>query len=381
MRNGERIVKKSLATITALVAALALTGCAANESSKPESGGTSSQSGQSGSETTASALSGTFAGAGASAQEAAQASWIAAFQEKNPDVTINYSPVGSGDGRKQFIEGATVYAGSDSYLKDEELEGTFARCADGSKAIDLPVYISPIAVVFNVEGVDALNLDPDTLAKIFKGEISNWNDPAIAALNSDATLPDSQITVVYRSDDSGTTKNFTDYLHATAPEAWPAEAEEAFPGDFAGADGAQGTSGVISSVTNGQGTIGYADASKIGDLNTVALKVGESFVKYSPEGAAAVVDASPMVDGRSEHDLAVKLDRATTAEGAYPLVLVSYLIVCESYADEKDAAFVKDYASFIASEEGQKVAAEGAGSAPISADTRTAIEAAIASIK
>lgn len=364
-------VKRTIATLTVLALGVILAGCAANESSTPETTDTS-ESGAS--------ISGTYAGAGATAQEAAQASWIAAFQGLHPEVTINYSPVGSGAGRQQFIEGAVQYAGSDSYLSDEEIAGDFARCAEGTKAIDLPVYISPIAIPFHVDGVDELNLDSETLAKIFKGDITNWADPAIAALNADATLPDAQITVVYRSDDSGTTKNFTDYLHATAPEVWTSEAEEMFPG-FSGADGNQGTSGVISAVTNGQNTIGYADASKVGDLPTVALKVGDSFVPYSAEGAAATVDASPLVDGRSEHDLAVHLDRNTDAEGAYPLVLVSYLVVCEQYADATDADFVKAYATFVASEEGQKAAEEGAGSAPISDATREMIEAALAAIK
>ena len=112
------------------------------------------------------------------------------------------------------------FAGSDARLKDDELASTFAGCAAGTKAIDLPVYISPIAIVYNVDGVDDLNLDAATIAGIFSGTITTWNDPAIAALNPDATLPSAPITVVHRSDDSGTTKNFTDYLAQNAPTVW-----------------------------------------------------------------------------------------------------------------------------------------------------------------
>ena len=115
-------------------------------------------------------------------------------------------------------------------------------------------------------------------------------------------------------------------------------------------------------------------------LGTVAIKVGEKFVSYSPEAAAAIVDASELEPDRTEHDIAIKLDRTSTEDGVYPIVLVSYLIGCEQYADAANAELVKAYFSYIVSEEGQKVAAEAAGSAPISADLRAKIEPAIASI-
>ena len=373
--------RNNVLRIAALAAALplALAGCAANEgsTSTPESGA----SGSTDTQESSSSVSGTYGGAGASSQEAAQAAWIAAFQTDNADVTINYNPVGSGAGRKQFMEGAVAFAGSDSYLSDEELEGTFAACAADSKARSLPVYISPIAVAFNLEGNDSLNLDADTIARIFKGEITNWSDDAIVSLNPGATLPDQAITVVYRSDDSGTTKNFAAYLGANAGDVWDTKAEDKFPFSFAGAEGAQGTSGVVEAISAGTGTIGYADASKVADLSTVALKVGEEFVPYSAEGAAKVVEVSPVVENRHDGDVAIDLDRTTTESGAYPLVLVSYLLVCDTNKDEATTEFVKAYAGYIASEAGQQAAAEGAGSAPLSAATRELVQASIESIK
>jgi phosphate transport system substrate-binding protein len=351
----------------AIAATILLSSCAANE------GGTATDEG---SEST---LSGTFAGAGASSQGSAQEAWVAAFQTANPDVTIDYDPSGSGAGRETFIAGGTVFAGSDSVLSDDELAGEFASCAPDTAAIDLPVYISPIAVIFNVEGVDELNLDAATIAKIFKGEITTWNDAAIVALNPEATLPSATITAVHRSDDSGTTKNFADYLGKVAPEVWDAEAEDAFP--YTGGEAAQGTSGVVDAVKNGSNTIGYADASKAGDLGVAAIKVGEEFVDYSAEAAALVVDASPAVEGRADNDIAIALDRTTTEAGAYPLVLVSYIIACEEYADEADGEFVKAYVGYLASEEGQAEAAESAGAAPISADLSARVATAIETIK
>lgn len=351
--------------VIAIAAALALSSCAANESAAP---------GES-----TSTLSGTINAAGSSAQAAAQEAWIAAFQTKNPDVTINYDPSGSGAGRETFIAGGSDFAGSDSYLKDEELAGKFGSCAPDATAVDLPVYISPIAVVFNVEGVTDLNLDAATLAKIFKGDITTWNDPAIAALNADAKLPSTPITAVHRSDDSGTTKNFADYLGQNAPDEWTEEAADPFP--YKTGEGAQGTSGVVDAVANGVGTIGYADASRAGDLGVAKIKVGDEFVDYTAEASAAVVNDSPLVEGRDASDLAIALDRKTTDPTHYPLVLVSYAIVCTEYADPAKAELAKAYVGYLASAEGQAEAAKSAGAAPMTTEQQTKVAAVLESVK
>jgi len=346
---------------TVAVAALLLSGCAANESGDQTS-----------------TLSGTLDGAGSSAQASAEDVWISQFQRANASVTINYDPTGSGAGREQFIGGGVDFAGSDSALSDEELAGEFAACAPGSTAIDLPVYVSPLVLVYNVDGVDTLRLDPASIAKIFSGAITRWNDPALVALNPDATLPDEQISAVHRSDDSGTTKNFADYLYQNVPEIWTNEPADAFP--YAG-EGAQGNSGVVSAVANGNNTIGYADASRVGDLDVAALQVGEEFVEYSTEAAAAIIDASPLVERENPNDLVVDVDRTSTASGVYPLVLVSYLIACEEYPDAEQAELVATYLGYVASPEGQAAAAESAGSAPLSADFSAKVLDAVASIR
>ncbi|MEV1131553.1 phosphate ABC transporter substrate-binding protein PstS [Agromyces sp. NPDC049794] len=352
--------------VVAVTAALALSSCASNE-------GTAAP------EETASTLSGELVGSGSSAQDASQQALIAAFQTANPDVTINYDPTGSGAGRETFLEGASDYAGSDRAFNDEEIAaGGFAKCAPDSSIIQLPLYISPIAIIFNLEGVESLDLDPATIAGIFAGTITNWNDPAIAATNDGVELPDLAITPVHRSDDSGTTENFTDYLYAAAPDVWTWEADGVWP--FEGGEAAQGTSGVVDAVTNGTGTIGYADASRAEGLGTVAVGAGSEFVPFSPEAAAAIVDASPFVEGRPDGDLSLELDR-TPDGGAYPVVLVSYQIACAEYADAENVELIKAYFEFMASEDGQSVSAEAAGSAPISDSLREQAMAAIDSIK
>lgn len=344
------------------VGALVLSGCAANEDTPAPT--------QTPVSTSAAALEGTLNGSGASSMAAGQQAWIAAFQIANPGVTVNYDPTGSGTGRAQFVSGATLFAGSDSYWKDEELAaGEFASCAPGTLPWEFPIWISPIAVIFNLDGISDLNMDGATIAGIFAGEITMWNDAAIAESNPGVALPELAITAVHRSDESGTSKNFTDYLSSVAPDVWTVGAIEAWPSEYRG-EGAQGTSGVVSAVTGGNGTIGYADASRAGDLGIVAVKVGQDFVAYSAEAAAAVVDASPLVEGRESYDLAYKIDRNTTASGAYPIVLVAYLMGCNDYTDDSSVDLVKAYATFLLSEEGQNVAATSAGNAPISATLR-----------
>lgn len=359
------------AVVASGAALLMLTGCAANEGA-PASNETDAP---------ASSLTGTLAGAGASSMDAAQQQgWIAGFQTAHQDVTVNYDPSGSGAGREAFQQGATAFAGSDRAFKVDEIEaGPFATCAS-NEIIEIPAYISPIAIIFNVEGVSDLSLDAATMANIFNGSITNWNDAAIAELNPDVDLPDLAIVAVHRSDKSGTTGNFTDYLGAAAPDAWPAGSVEEWPSDISGGEAAQGTSGVVEAVKGGVGTIGYADASRADGLSTVKVKVGEEFVAYSPEAAAAIVDASPLEEGRTAGDLAIKLDRASSAEGVYPIVLISYLVACGEYEDAANAELVKEYFSYIVSEEGQKDAEAAAGSAPISDTLREQAVAAIDSI-
>ncbi|RWR20571.1 phosphate ABC transporter substrate-binding protein PstS [Microbacterium enclense] len=350
------------------VAALALAGCAANEGGNT-GGGTDGGS---------SSLSGEVASGGASSQEVAVQAWTAGFQTANPDVTITYEPSGSGAGRESFQAGAFPFIGSDRAFNDEEIAaGGFGACADGSGIIELPTYISPIAVIFKLDGVDSINLDAATVAGMFAGTITTWNDPAIAATNPGVTLPDTAVTPVHRQDDSGTTENFTDYLYQAAPSVWTSEPDGEWP--LTSGEAANGTSGVVSAVAGANGTIGYADASRAAQegLSTAAIKVGEEFVPYSPEAAAAIVDASPFVEGRSEGDLAIELERTSTDAGVYPIVLVSYMIACEEYADASAAPIVKSFLEYVASEEGQQAAADAAGNAPISDTLRERVNAAI----
>jgi phosphate transport system substrate-binding protein len=365
MRKSRRLAMISAAALLA-VGSLAAAGCGDDD----DSGSATSGSGSS--------LSGQIAGAGASSQAAAQDAWIAGFQTSNPDATVTYDPVGSGGGREQFVAGGTAFGGTDAALADTELTGAQDRCGGVDNLVEIPVYVSPIAIAYNLDGVDGLNLSAETLAKIMKGDITQWDDQAIKADNPDASLPSERITVVHRSDESGTTENFQEYLSAVASDVWTYEVSGDWP--VKGQEAAQGTSGVVDAIRNGAGSIGYADASQVGDLGVANIGVGGEFVAPSPEAAAQILSASPQTDDPGQYVFTYDLKRDTTQSGTYPIVLVSYAMACTQYDSADEATLVQGYLNYILSPDGQQTAASAAGSAPLSDSERELYQPAVDAI-
>ena len=373
----KNLLTRSVAVLSGVAMLAALAACGDNTAAPTgDNTGNSNTS-------SAEAISGEFKGAGASSQQAAVEAWVAGFQGTNPDAKIGYDPSGSGAGVSTFLTGATAWAGSDASLSADQIEQSKSVCASGT-AFDIPVYISPIAVVFNLKGVSDegkhVNMDGETIAKIFDGKITTWNDPAIQDQNPDLELPATPITVVHRSDKSGTTQNFVSYFIDTVPDAWPYELSENWPNEVG--QGAKGTSGVISTVQQADGTIGYADFSQVGDLGTVAVKVGEEYVEISAEAGSKVIDDSELdSSAEGENRVVVKLNHSTSAEGAYPIVLVSYDIACPAYKDADTAKFVKSWLTYVVSEEGQQTASQNAGSAPLPDSLRETVMQSIDAIE
>lgn len=331
------------------------------------------------SNSSSSGVSGDLAGAGSSAQQAAQEAWTAKFEDQNSGATVSYDAIGSGGGRDQFIAGGkTSFAGSDAAFDTTELPKATERCAPGD-LVQIPNYISPLAIVYNLPGVEDLQLSPDTAAKIFKGEITTWNDPAIKSDNPGVNLPSTKITPVHRSDDSGTTDNFTDYLHEAAPSVWTFDPDGTWPLK-SGESGAQ-TSGLIQAVKAGEGTIGYADDSQAGDLGVAKVKVGNTYVAPSAQGASNDFDQSKKDPALSQgkYVSAYKVQRTPTEASSYPLLLVSYLMGCTKYDSTDTTDLVKAYFNYIISSDGQQAAAQNAGSAPlppgITKEDQTAVNA------
>ncbi|MGO4132090.1 phosphate ABC transporter substrate-binding protein PstS [Janibacter hoylei] len=357
--------RKVLTTSAALALTFTMAACGAgNEGETSASGGDGDA---------AASASGTIKGAGASSMEKAQNEWIANFTDVAPDATVEYAPDGSGTGREKFINGAVNFAGTDSAMEDDEIAKAKEKGCTG-ETIQFPIYVSPIAVAFNLKDVDSLNLSAPVIADIFSGKIKTWNDPAIAKENEGVDLPDTKITPVNRSDESGTSKNFSAYLSEAAPENWKHEPEDVWP--IKGGEAAKGTSGVVDTIGAGEGNIGYADASQIGDLKAAKIKAGEEFIEYTPDAAAKILESAERVDESSKTNYAVKLDRGNAGEGVYPVVLVSYAVACTDYEDKDVASTVKAYLEYAVSEDGQKASTDAAGSAGLSeAATKNATDA------
>jgi phosphate transport system substrate-binding protein len=343
--NSSSLRRIALPAVAALTVGLTLTACGDKNS---DSGGGSGDS---------------LSGGGATSQANAEQTWRANYQKDNGG-TINYEEVGSGTGVENFSSGAYSFAGTDAYLTTDQLSAAKAQC--GADPIEVPAYVSPIAVAFNIPGVDTLNLDAKTISDIFAGKITKWNDSAIASQNSGAKLPDATISTVHRSDESGTTFNFTDYLSKAGDGAWSEDPATVWP--LKGGQGFEGTSGVIGGLADTENSIGYADDSAVkadGTLGVVSIKVGKAYNAPSAEGAAKVLASSPAAADRPATDMATDIDRTATAKGDYPLMLVSYLLACQTYGDSGTADMVKGFLTYVVSSEGQEAAAADAGSAPL----------------
>ncbi|MFE4451863.1 phosphate ABC transporter substrate-binding protein PstS [Streptomyces sp. NPDC056796] len=345
----------------AVSGALVLTACGSddNTGSSADAGGKTSAAA---SDIKCDGAEGQLRASGSSAQKNAMDLWVKNYMAACSGVEINYSSSSSGEGIVAFNQGTVGFAGSDSALKPEEVAESKKICKTG-QGINLPMVGGPIAVGFHLEGVDNLTLDASTLAKIFDTKIKKWNDPAIAALNKGVDLPDKAIQPFHRSEDSGTTQNLGKYLNAAAPSDWKYEAEKKWPAP--GGQAASGSSGVATQVKAVDGSIGYFELSYAAsqDITTVDINTGGSApVKATSENASKAI-AAAKVKGTGK-DLALDLDYTTKAEGAYPLVLVTYEVVCDTGNKADTLGTVKSFLNYTSSADGQKVLTE-AGYAPI----------------
>jgi phosphate transport system substrate-binding protein len=329
--------RKALSRLALVGAALVvLAGCGG------DNGGSSSNNSSAGG-SDLSSLSGSLKASGASFPDAYYQEVISSFKEKAPNVTVTYNSVGSGTGKKEFGQGLTDFAGSDSLVKpgDGPADGSF---------VYVPTVAAPITVSFNLSGVDKLQLSPDTLAKIFQTDIKKWNDPAIAADNAGVNLPNKAITVAHRSDGSGTTNNFTKYLKAASP-AWKLGSGDtvAWP---AGTQGGEKNTGVAQIIQQADGGIGYVDFSDATEskLTFASIKNKDGqFVAPSLDGAAAAAEGAEVKD-----DLTYNPLNASGAT-AYPITSPTYLLLKSKYDDAAKANLVKAFVRYVLTD-GQAVA-------------------------
>ena len=374
MKTQSRVRLTSVTGIAALVGTLALSACGSDNNATANPGTST------GATTSAvDCAKGTLNGEGSSAQKNAIEQAITDFQDACTGATLNYNPTGSGAGIKQFIAGQVDFAGSDSALKDAAAAGsttveqTAADKTCGSTAWNLPMVTGPIAVAYNVKGVDKLILTPAVTAKIFNGVVTMWNDPAIAAINPGVTLPAEAIKVFFRSDESGTTENFTKYLHTAAASDWPATPGKKWTGK---GEGKEKSAGVANAVKSTEGGITYPEWSYAKDnkLGMALIDNGAGPVELTGQTVAKAVAVATQAG--SGNNIKLKLDYATKEAGAYPILLVTYEIVCSKAKDPAKAKLVKAFLkSFAAPAEQTKL--QGIGYAPLPATVQTKVAAAI----
>jgi phosphate transport system substrate-binding protein len=367
-----KLPRHAALTSVVLVGALALTACGSDDNGA----GDSTASGDS------SKSSGTLNGEGSSAQKNAIELASSSFGDANPNVTINYNPTGSGAGIKQFNAKQVDWAGSDSALKTEAVDGVVeadaakARCG-GNEAWNLPMVAGPISIAYNLPGVDKLILTPEVTAKLFLGSITKWDDPAIAKLNPGVKLPATAVSVFFRSDESGTTENLQKYLVGSAPDAWKDEPSKVWPGKVG--EGKQKSDGVSEGVKSTEGGLTYVEWSYAVDnkLGVAQIDNGGGAVELTGESAGkAIAAATPAGTG---NDLRLKLDYATKAPGVYPIVLVTYEVVCSKGLDAAKTTLLKSYLKHLIDPTTQ-TALEGIGYAPIPSEVQTKVAAAVEAI-
>ncbi|GAA2742910.1 MULTISPECIES: phosphate ABC transporter substrate-binding protein PstS [Kitasatospora] len=371
-RNGR---SKALAIgAVALVSTLSLAACGTDDNS---SGGTGGASASASKAAIACAKGGQLLAAGSTAQANAIDVWKAAYSAACNGTTITYGGGGSGAGVQQFNQGKVAFAGSDSALKPAEVDASKQVCT-GGQGINVPMVGGLISIVFNVDGVDKLVLDAPTLAKIFDSQITKWNDPAIAALNPGVTLPAADIQAIHRSDDSGTTDNLTKYLSKAGNGAWKYPSAKTWAGQ--GGQSANGSAGVAAQVKQVKNSISYVELSfaQTNKLNSASIATGASKPVEATAANAATTLATAKPAGTGA-DLALTIDYTTKEEGAYPLTLVTYEIVCDKGNKADGLELLKSFLAYTASDAGQQ-AIGATGYVPLPKDLAAKVQSTVAAL-
>lgn len=287
-------------------------------------------------------------GSGASFPKPIYEKWVSEYGKLNPKIKIDYQAVGSGGGQRAILNNTADFGASDDPMKDEDLQK-----AEGD-LLHIPTVLGAVVLTYNLESVDKpLKLTPEVIAGIYMGEITKWNDPKITADNSDVNLPDSKISPVRRTDSSGTTAVFTDFLSKTVPAFKEKVGPSKQPNWDANVGVAgKGNDGVTAQVKSNPNSIGYIEIAfaKANNLPTALIKnKSGNFVEASIENVSAAAAGS--VKDMPE-DMRTQITNAD-GENAYPISSYTYILV---YKDQKDAVKGKALVDFLwwATHDGEK---------------------------
>lgn len=276
-------------------------------------------------------------GAGATFPNPLYQKWLSEYGKLHANVRIDYQSIGSGGGIKQLKEQTVDFGASDAPMKDEDL-----KSAPG-EILHIPTVLGAVIATYNLAGLNQpLRFSADVLADIYLGKITKWNDARISADNPGVTLPANDITVVYRSDGSGTSAVFTDYLSKVSPE-WKEKVGTGTSPRWPVGLGAKGNEGVTGQVKNTPNTIGYVELAYAvqNKLPVAHIKnAGGAFVEPTIESVTAAASASA---GSTPDDLRVSITNAAGAQ-AYPIASYTYILV---YKNQRDAARGKALVDFL----------------------------------
>lgn len=282
-------------------------------------------------------LTATLKGSGSTFQEKYLNASITTLSKVLPGVTISYAGGGSGQGKSDLADGVTNFAGTDSPVA-ESVVGDYP-----GGILYFPTVVAPITIAYRIDGVDKLNLDGPTLAGILTADIAKWDDPAIAAMNPDATLPSTPITVCRRADASGTTTNLSKYLDAAGGEAWTLGTGDALEWPSS-TQGAAGNGGVAQCIDANPGSIGYVDLAdaQAQDLTSASIKnrAGQ-FIAPTLQGATAAAARATINDDLTYSPIDVD------GPGVYPLTSPTWVIVTAHQDDQATADALRAFLGFI----------------------------------
>jgi phosphate transport system substrate-binding protein len=344
-----RIQRFTTAGVALATTALFVAAC----SSSSSSGGSSSGS---------SGLSGTLNGSGSTFQLTFQQTAIQSFKSVQPSMTVNYGGGGSGKGRTDLASNVVQYAGSDSPIPSTDL-----HLFNGKTVLYFPVVIGPITVSYNLPGIKSgLKLDAPTLAGIFQAKITKWNDPQIAALNPGVKLPSTAITIARRSDSSGTTANFSEFLVEGAPGVWKLGSDStiSWPATSRGGNGNGGVAQIVKTTAGAVGYVDYSDAKASGLTWASVKNQTGNYVAPSTQSATAAAD-----NAQIKPDLTFSAIWASGAD-SYPITYQSWDLVYQKQSSSNTAKMLQAYIGYLLGDGQQLLPELGYAPLPSSLDQK-----------
>jgi len=312
-------------------------------------------------------------GAGATFPNPIYTKWFAEYARAH-GVNINYQSIGSGGGIRQFTEGTVDFGATDGPMNDEQI------AAASGNVLHLPTVLGAVVLTYNLPSLGAtkLKLDAATIADIFLGKITKWNDARIAGLNPGVSLPDRDLLVVHRSDGSGTTFVFVDYLSKVSEE-WKTKVGAATSVNWPVGLGGKGNEGVTQQVKQLEGTIGYVELVYAASNQLPYAEVKNSAGAFVDPTLDAVSAAAAGADLQPDTDFRVSITNAA-GEAAYPIASFTWLLVHPDNPDAGKAKTIKDFLSWMVTSEAQTMATE-LGYAPLPTEVATLVKDRLATLK